>query len=77
MTRKQRDQAIAAGELGICLSHWIDEYFNLPPVDFNKYEDADPEAAAMAVRASLEMGFRPIRNMVHLLESHGHTGNNS
>ena len=71
MTRKQRDQAVAAGELGICLSQWIDERFNLPKVDVAKHEDVDAEAAAMAVRAGWGLGFRPIRNMVHLLESRG------
>ena len=71
MTRRQRDQAIAAGELGICLSHWIDQRFNLPPVDIARHVDEDPEAASMAVRATWDMGFRPIRNMVHLLEAHG------
>ena len=71
MTRRQRDQAIAAGELGMCLSHWVDDRFSLPEVDIDRYEDVDPEAAAMAMRASWGIGLRPIRNMVHLLEAHG------
>lgn len=71
MTRRQRDQAFAAGELGLCLSHWIDERFRLPPVDIASHDDEDPEAAAMAVRARWDLGFRPIKNMVRLLEAHG------
>ena len=71
MRRRQRDQAIAAGELGICLSRWIDDRFILPPVDVEEHEGAEPEAAAMAIRASWDLGFRPIRNMVHLLEAYG------
>ncbi len=71
MTRRQRDQAIAAGELGMCLSAWIDKRFNLPEVKVDHYEDVEPEAAAMAVRASWDIGLRPIKNMVHLLEAHG------
>ena len=71
MTRRQRDQAVAAGVLGVCLSDWIDERFNVPHVTVERYEDVDPDAAAMAVRGLWELGHRPVKNMVHLLEAHG------
>ena len=45
--------------------------FRLPPVDIASHDDEDPEAAAMAVRARWDLGFRPIKNMVRLLEAHG------
>ena len=71
MTRRQRDQAVAEGILGMCLSDWIDRRFNVPPVSVECYEDIDPDAAAMTVRGQWGLGQHPIKNMVHLIESHG------
>ena len=71
MTAKLRDQAIAAGALGMSLSDWIDERFSLPAPGIPQYDNVDPEAAAMEIRSEWGIGERPVRNMIHLLELHG------
>ena len=71
LTVRQRNQAVAAGTLGMALSDWIDTHFGLPEPDIPRYATAEPEAAAMAVRNSWGLGERAIGNMMHLLELHG------
>ena len=71
LTARLRDQAIAAGALGLSLSDWIDERFRLPPANIPHHGNVDPEAAAIGVRSSWGLGERPIRNMIHLLERQG------
>ena len=71
LTARQRDQAIAAGTLGVCLADWIERHFTLPEPTIPKYEKAEPEVAAMEVRELWGLRQRPIRNIVHLLELHG------
>lgn len=71
MTAGQRDQALGAGCLAIELSSWIDGRFRLPQADIPDLAQHDPEIAAAAVRSSWNLGQRPIRNMIHLLESKG------
>ena len=71
LTARLRNQAIAAGALGISLSDWIDERFSLPVSDIPRFHDTDPEAAATEIRSRWNLGERPIRNVVHLLELHG------
>ena len=71
ITAKLKDQAVAAGALGISLSDWIDERFTLQSADIPQYDIGDPEAAAMEIRSGWGIGERPVRNMIHLLEFHG------
>ncbi len=71
LTIRQRNQAVAAGTLGVAISDWIDTHFELPKADIPRYATAEPEAAALAVRSHWGLGERPIGNMVHLLELHG------
>ena len=71
MTARTRDQALATGALGLSLSDWIDERFNLPDVDVPRYQYTDPEAAAIEIRSRWALGELPIGNVVHLLELHG------
>ncbi|OZB51939.1 helix-turn-helix domain-containing protein [Stenotrophomonas acidaminiphila] len=71
MTSGQRDAALAAGGIAFELSSWIDANFNVPPVDVPDLAGMDPEAAAEIVRTQWGLGLRPIKNMVHLLESRG------
>ena len=71
LTARLRDQAIAAGTIAMALSDWINERFTVPDPDIPRYEEVDPETAAMAVRSEWGLGERPIRNMLHLLEAHG------
>lgn len=72
MLVRQRDRVLAAGEMALELSRWLDDRFDLPAPDLPdlRYE-TDPEIAAATVRSSWALSDRPITNMVHLLEKHG------
>jgi len=72
MSAKERDAAISAGALGLQLSAWVEERFQLPePSLIDLSYETDPEAAAAALRQYWGLGERPIKNMVHLLEAKG------
>lgn len=71
MSAKEREAAIAAGGLGLLLSDWVDERFNLPDVAFPTLDHNDPEQAAVDLRQAWLLGERPIGNMIRLLESKG------
>lgn len=71
MSAKEREAAIAAGALGLLVSDWVDERFNLPKVDFPCADHADPEAAAVEARQHWALGEKPIGNMIKFLESKG------
>ena len=53
------------------MSEWIGERFVTPDVDVPRYQAIDEETAAAAVRAEWELGEKPIKHMVRLLEQHG------
>jgi Zn-dependent peptidase ImmA (M78 family) len=71
MTSKQRDAAVAAGSIAFVLNDWIDREFDLPGVDIPDFANVDPEIAAESLRLQWSLGQKPIKNMVHLLESKG------
>lgn len=71
MTASQRDAAIGAGTLAIEVGRWIAERFDLPAANLPDLGRFRPEAAAYALRMHWNLGERPIRNMIHLLELHG------
>jgi Zn-dependent peptidase ImmA (M78 family) len=71
MTAAQRHAALGAGALAVELSDWIEKHFRLPDPDVPSLRGQSPEAAADAVREGWQLGVKPIRNMVHLLEQHG------
>ena len=71
MPAADRDAAIAAGSLGMALSDWIDERFNLPEVDVPDFREAAPEEAATLLRQHWKLGERPVKNILKLLESKG------
>lgn len=72
MTASQRDAALAAGSLGLLLGSWIEEKFRLPECSLPDFhEGGDPETVAESMRVEWGLGDRPIRNVVHLLESKG------
>lgn len=71
LTASKRDQALGSGALALALADWIHERFELPEPDVPQLQGVDAETAAEAVRAAWGLGERPIRNMIHLLESHG------
>ncbi len=72
MKAGQRDRVLAAAELALELSGWLDERFDLPKSDMPdlRYQ-TDPESAAETLRSYWALGDRPITNMVHLLEKKG------
>jgi Zn-dependent peptidase ImmA (M78 family)/DNA-binding XRE family transcriptional regulator len=72
MPARDRDAALAAGAFAFMLGDWVAERFSLPPHDLIDFkEDLDPEAAARMLRQKWDLGERPIRSMVHLLEAKG------
>jgi Zn-dependent peptidase ImmA (M78 family)/DNA-binding XRE family transcriptional regulator len=72
MSARQRDAALTQSELALYLSKWLESRFELPPVDLpDLRQEADPEAAAEALREHWGLGQLAIRNVVHLLESKG------
>lgn len=71
MTSTQRNAALAAGGLAFAFACWMEGNFNLPAVDVPDLHGAAPEAAAEMIRSDWGLGFLPIKNMIHLLESKG------
>lgn len=66
-----RDSVLAAGEIALEFSSWLDEHFETPRPDLLDLQDFHPEAAAVALRDHWAIGEKPVRNMVHLLEAKG------
>jgi Zn-dependent peptidase ImmA (M78 family)/DNA-binding XRE family transcriptional regulator len=72
MSARQRDTALGNGAIAMLLNAWIEANFDLPEPDVPDLgRDAEPEAAAAAVRRAWGLGELPIKNMIHLLESKG------
>jgi Zn-dependent peptidase ImmA (M78 family) len=72
MTSRERDAALAAGELAYEMADWVRARFNLPQADLlNLSHEPDPAAAARTLRQYWAIGERPIGNMVKLLETKG------
>lgn len=71
MSARQRERALAGGELAVELAEWIAAKFVLPSADLPDLRGLAAEDAAMAVRERWALGDRPVGNMVHLLESRG------
>lgn len=72
-TAAQRNQVLAAGSIAMDLNAFIEERFDLPPVDLPDLSDYvdEPEAAAAALRSLWELGEKAIPNTIALLEVHG------
>lgn len=71
LTARQRDAALAAGDLAFELHAWAVQKFELPPVLLLDLRDENPIAAADALRSHWGMGTRPVEHMIKLLESKG------
>ncbi|TKV80073.1 ImmA/IrrE family metallo-endopeptidase [Bradyrhizobium elkanii] len=72
MSARERDAAIAAGAMGLQLSAWVEERFQLPqPGLIDLSYETEPESAAAALRQYWGLGERPIANMLALLETKG------
>ena len=71
MSARDRDSALAAGLLAYLFSDWVDERFELPEAALADLGGEDPEVAARSLREEWQLGERPIRDVVRLLESKG------
>lgn len=70
MSARARGAAIAAGTSAIELASWLSDRFVLPEPSLPDLQ-MSPAEAALQVRAEWGLGERPVRNMLHLLESRG------
>lgn len=71
MTARQRDIALAAGAQAVDLDRWIDGLVERPGLNLPDLREHSSEEAAIAVRAAWGLGYKPLPNLVHLLESNG------
>lgn len=72
MTAQERDAALAAGAIAYLFNDWVEQRFDLPAADLPDLGgEANPEAAAQAVREQWALGDLPIPNMIKLLEAKG------
>lgn len=71
MTARERDRALGAGAIALEVARWIDARFNLPKPAIPDLHGFEAEAAAQALRERWDIGERPIKNTIHLLEVHG------
>jgi len=71
MTAAQRDAALGSAALAVELDRWIEREFERPKSDLPLFKGYSPERAADEIRVMWGLGEKPIKNVVHLLESHG------
>lgn len=71
MSAATRACALGAGSIAFRLNEWMDARFKLPQADLPDLSDLSPEDAALTLRMQWGLGYGPIRNMIHLLESKG------
>jgi Zn-dependent peptidase ImmA (M78 family) len=72
MSARERDAALAAGQLAFEMADWIRARFNLPLAGLlDLSHERDPAGAARMLRQYWEIGEKPISHMVKLLESKG------
>ena len=71
MSARQRAATLGAGTIAICFAEWIEQRFHLPRASLPDMRGHKPEAASEAVRYEWGIGERPIKNVIHLLESKG------
>lgn len=71
MAAKQRNVVLGAASFAFEVADWISARFELPTFEAPDLRSSEPEVAAVAIRAAWGLGDRPIKNMIHLLESRG------
>ncbi len=71
MSAGTREAALASGSIAMLIYNWIEQRFALPALDLPDLREENPETAAVALRHEWGLGERPIRNMIHLVESKG------
>lgn len=70
-TARQRDMARTAGSQAVALDAWIEERFTRPRPNVPDLSGRDPNTAALELRALWNLGYRPLPNLVHLMEANG------
>lgn len=73
MTARERDAALASGEVAFEVTDWVEERYNLPEQDIPDLGNGErsPESAARMLRQIWSIGERPIGSVVELLEAKG------
>jgi len=71
LTAKQKDAAIAAGEIALMINDWVSQKFQLPKSDLPNLTGEDPVVAASIVRTHWGIGAKPISAIIKLFESKG------
>ena len=71
MTARQRDMALSAGSQAVALDLWIEHHFERPRPNIPDLRDGIPANGAETLRAAWGLGYKPIHNLVHLLEANG------
>ena len=64
MTSAQEGAAIGAGQLGLIVSDYFEQYFKLPELNLIDLRGETPESAARALRDYWKLGSKSISNMV-------------
>jgi len=71
MTDTQRNSTLSSCAIAIKLVEWLETKHNLPRQDLPNMRGHSPNAAVEAIRGTWALGERPIKNMIHLLDSKG------
>jgi Zn-dependent peptidase ImmA (M78 family) len=72
MTAREREAALAAGQIAYLLSDYVTAKFNLPkPALLDLSQERDPAVAARIVRQAWGLGEQPIGSLIKMLESKG------
>ncbi len=71
LTARQRDAALASGAIAHLMDDWVTQRFNVPEPDILDLRDENPSAAAAALRRYWGLGFKPIPNIIRLMEAKG------
>ncbi|MET0049966.1 MAG: XRE family transcriptional regulator [Candidatus Thiodiazotropha sp.] len=71
LTARQRDAALASGALAHMLDDWVTQRFHVPELNLLDLRDETPTTAAAALRRHWGLGYKPIPNIIRLLESKG------
>jgi Zn-dependent peptidase ImmA (M78 family)/DNA-binding XRE family transcriptional regulator len=71
LSAKQKDAALAAGQVALMLNAWIGDRFVLPDAALLDLSGENPAAAATSMRSHWGIGAKPITSLIRLLESKG------
>lgn len=71
-TEKVMKAALQSGTLSYIFDDWVSDRYNRAEVHLPEYPaEMDPQVAAKLLREEWRLGYKPIGNMVHLMEAKG------